>query len=395
MKKIFSAFFILLAFLLTITSLFGFSVKGVVFASNDEFEGSVVKSQSAYLIDASTHTVIFEKNQDKRLPIASMTKIMTLLLCFEAEECGEITENEIITVSEKAADMGGSQIFLEANGQYSVSELIKGITIASANDACVAMAERLCGSEEEFVNKMNERANELQMNDTCFTNCTGLPRQGQYSTAKDVAKMFSELIKHQGYFKYSQIWMDEIKHPKNRITEISNTNKLVKFYNGCDSGKTGYTSEAGHCLVASAVRNGMRLISVVISAPDSKTRFNEVSSMFNYGFANFVNKIIIDDKKPLELEVSVLGGKKEKLEVVAESPVFLFSKKNEKRAVDLDFEPIEKIKAPVNKGDVIGKIRVYENSIEIACINVLANEDILQKTYFDNILDIGKVWALI
>ena len=395
MKKIFSAFFILLAFLLTITSLFGFSVKGTVFALTSEFDNNGFKSKSVYLMDASTQTEIIQKNSDARMPIASMTKIMTLLLCFEAKERGEICENEFITVSERAAGMGGSQIFLEANGQYQVEELLKGITIASANDACVAMAERLCGSEEEFVVKMNERANELQMNNTCFSNCTGLPKQGQYSSAKDVAIMFNELIKHQEYFKYSRIWMDEIKHPKDRITQISNTNKLIKFYNGCDSGKTGYTSEAGHCLVASAVRNGMRLISVVISAPESKTRFSEVSSMFNYGFANYVNKIIVDAKKPLEIEVNVLGGKKDVLEVIPENSLYLFSKKNDKRAVDIDFEPITKVKAPINKGDVVGVLRVYENSVEIACINVLANESILQKTYFEIIQGIGNEWSFI
>ena len=395
MKKIFSVFLILLVFLLTITSLFGYSAKGTVFALNNIIDNSEFKSQSVYLMDSATQTEILEKNKEVRLPIASMTKIMTLLLCFEAQERGEISDEELITISENASGMGGSQIFLETNGQYSVSQLIKGITVASANDACVAIAERLCGSEEEFVKKMNERANELEMNNTCFANCTGLPKQGQYSSAEDVAKMFCELLKHESYFKYSKIWMDEIKHPKDRITQISNTNKLVKFYNGCDSGKTGYTSEAGHCLVASAQRNGMRLISVVISAPDSKTRFNEVSSMFNYGFSNFVNKIIIDNTKPLELKVNVLGGKKDKLDVIAENSVSLFSKKNEKRAVDMDFEPTSKVKAPINKGDKVGVIRVYENSIEIACVNVLANENINEKTYFDIIQNIGKEWAII
>lgn len=185
-------------------------------------------------------------------------------------------------------------------------------------------------------------------------------------------------------------------HPGERFTEISNTNKLIRFYNGCDSGKTGYTTEAGHCLAASAMRNGMRLIGVVISAPDSKTRFADVSSMFNYGFANYVNKIIIDDKKPLDLNVKIVGGKKDTLEIIAEKPVLIFSKKGDKHSYEIDFNPLEKIKAPIKKGDNIGTITVYdENNVEIATVNVLSNEDVMQKTYFDLVKDVGNNWSLI
>ena len=320
---------------------------------------------------------------------------MTLLLSFEALDANEISLDEEIVVSANAAGMGGSQVFLEQNGRYKISELLKSITVASANDASVAMAERLCGSEHSFVEKMNERASELGMNNTFFVNCTGLPKSGQYSCAKDVSKMFSELIKHKEYFTFSQIWMDKIEHREGRVTEISNTNKLIRFYEGCDSGKTGYTSEAGHCLCASAVRNGMRLISVVISAPDSKTRFNEVSSMFNYGFANYTNKILIDNACPLELSVNVENGKRDTVSVIAENPVYLFSHKNQKRSVEIDFIPDKDVKAPVYKGELVGRLSVYENGVEIASVNVLANEDVLEKTYFDCIFDIAENWALI
>ena len=291
--------------------------------------------------------------------------------------------------------MGGSQVFLESGGEYRIDELIKSIIIASANDACVAMAEKICGSEQAFVERMNEKAKELEMFDTVFVNCTGLPKPSQHSTAKDVAKMFNELIKHENYFKFSKIWMDKIEHPKGRFTEISNTNKLIRFYDGCDGGKTGYTSEAGHCLAASAIRNGMRLICVVIHSPDSKTRFNEVSSMFNYGFANYVNKIVVDDRKPLNLTVSVLGGKKQELEVVAEKPVFIFSEKNKQQSVEITFTPIEKVLAPVSKGDVVGKLTVYKNNVEIASVNVISNEFIAEKTYFDVVNDVVKDWGII
>ena len=387
MRRGYSVIFILFAFIMTLGCFSGFKK---AFA-----EDSKVQSKSAYLMDANTKTVIYKKNEDEKLPIASMCKIMTLLLCFEAIDNGEISYDETISVSENASGMGGSQVFLETNGEYIIGDLIKSIAVASANDACVAMAERLCGSEEAFVNLMNERANQLEMTNTVFVNCTGLPKPGQYSSAKDVATMFSELIRHHDYYRFSRIWTDVIKHPNERETGITNTNKLIRFYQGCDSGKTGYTSEAGHCLAASAKRNGMRLISVVISAPDSKTRFKEVSSMFNFGFANYVNKLIVDDKKPLDTKFEVLGGKKSEIEVVAEKPLFIFSNKSEKRSFEIELVKDSNVKAPIKKGDKVGNIFVYENNVEIAKIKLLANEDVEQKSYFDMIGDISKEWAII
>ncbi len=392
MKRKFSVFFIFLALLMSFSCLSSLT-KITSYAKNEN--NVCTKSKSAYLIEPFTKTVIFKNNEEEHLPIASMCKVMTLLLCFEALDNNEIAIDELITISENASGMGGSQVFLETNGQYIVGELIKSITVASANDACVAMAEKLCGSEEEFVNKMNEKAKSLGMQDTVFVNCTGLPKAGQYSCAKDVATMFCELIKHPTYFRFSRIWTDKVAHPKDRFTEISNTNKLIRFYEGCDSGKTGYTSEAGHCLTASAMRNGMRLVSVVISAPDSKTRFKEVSEMFNYGFNNYVNKLVIDDKKPLEVKVDVSHGKKDCIEVIAERSVFLFSHKNEKRNLEINFVPFERVKAPIEEGEILGKIYIYENSKEIDCVSAIANESVAQKTYFDEICDIIGNWAII
>ncbi len=391
MKKSISVIFILVAFIVTVGIFSGFA-KNKAFADG---EGVITNSKAAYLIDADSHSVVYSKNETQRLPIASMCKIMTLLIIFEHIDDGDINLDESICVSENAAGMGGSQVFLERNNNYVVSDLIKSIVVASANDACVAMAERCCGSEEEFIQKMNEKAKELNMDNTNFVNCTGLPKPGQYSCAKDVAVMFSELLKHRDYFKYSRIWTDKINHGNDRVTEISNTNKLVRFYQGCDGGKTGYTTEAGHCLAASACRNGMRLISVVISSPDSKTRFKEVSSMFNYGFANYVNKKVVDSELPLDVIVNVSGGKKATLSVVAENSFSLFSKKNEKRSVEINFEPNGKLSAPIIRGETIGKLSIYENGKEIATINVLANEDIDCKTYFDRIKDVSDNWAIL
>lgn len=390
MRKTFSAIIILLAFIICVGCM-GMHQKAKAFA-----DGVInTSSKSALLMDADTKTIVYSSNENLHLPIASMNKIMTLLLCFEEIDNGNLSFDEDVLVSKNASGMGGSQIFLEDGATYKVEELIKGIVVASANDACVALAERLYGSEENFVQKMNEKAYNLNMNDTNFVNCTGLPKSGQFSCAKDVALMFSELIRHKDYFRFSNIWLDEISHPNDRKTQISNTNKLVRFYEGCDSGKTGFTSEAGHCLTASAIRNGTRLIAVVISAPDSKTRFYEVSQMFNYGFSNYQTKVVINNDTPLEIPVSIVGGKKDCVSVVAESPIKVFCKKNEQRAFEIDFNPVEKVKAPIYKGDILGVVSIYENGLEIDKVNVLANEDVLSKTYFDYVLDISNNWALI
>lgn len=393
MKKLFSVFFIFLTLVLSIVIYK--PISKVTFAysiSNDNFED--IQSKCAFLMDYDTKTVIFEKNSSEKRPIASMCKIMTLLLSFEHLEKNNIPLTHNVRISENASGMGGSQVFLESNADYSIDQLIKSITVASANDASVAMAEFIAGSENEFVVKMNERAKSLGMENTNFVNATGLPKDGQYSCAKDVATMFCELLKHKDYFNYSTVWMDEISHPKDRITQISNTNKLIKFYQGCDCGKTGYTSEAGHCLVSGAKRNGMRLISVIICAPDSKTRFKEASNLFNYGFDNYSSKVIIDNNKPFDIKVEVLGGKQNDLEVICETPICVFGKKNEKKSYDIDFKPYEKIKAPVKKGDKVGYVSVFENGIEIATANVIANEDIEKMTFFDVVKNVIEYFGI-
>lgn len=390
MKNKFSVIFIFLAFMMVIAS---YKVT-TSFALEKEVSNNF-ESKSAYLVDFDSGSVISKKNECERLPIASMCKIMTLLLCFDEIESDTIALDDVICISENASGMGGSQIYLEENGKYTINELIKGIVVASANDACVAMAEHICGSEQEFVLKMNNKATELGMNDTVFTNCTGLPKPGQYSCAKDVAKMFSELIKHEKYFDYSGIWMDKINHSKERITEISNTNKLIKFYNGCDSGKTGYTSEAGHCICASAKRDNMRLISVVIGAPNSKTRFKEASDMFNYGFANFTNKLIIDNAKPIDECISVKGGNTNTVKCIPEKPVYIFTNKNEKRSFEFDVVKNTNLKAPISKGDVVGELVVYENGIEVTSVNLISLDAVKKANYFDNVKNIIEDMGLI
>lgn len=396
MRKNFSVFFIVMAFIISCSVFFGYTMVNKVFADEIKLDKEINgASKSAILIDAESGAVLYSRNENSPYPIASMCKIMTLLLTFEGLYRGEFALSDKIVVSENASGMGGSQVFLESNAEYEASELIKSITVASANDACVAMAERLCGSEELFVETMNKRAKELGMNDTVFVNCTGLPKIGQHSSAKDVAKMFSELVKHKEYFTFSGIWIDEIKHPKGRITQISNTNKLIRFYNGCDAGKTGYTSEAGHCLCASAVRNGLRLISVVISAPDSKSRFNEVSSLFNYGFANYENKAVVKEGEPLDISLNIKGGKKENISVSVDKTVSVLSRKNEKKSVDVEFIANGTVKAPICKGDVVGKLNVFESGVLIAEVSVVSLEDVESKSFFDALNSVIKKWSIV
>ncbi len=264
------------------------SISFLKFNINDT-KAESVNYKATYCIDANSKTVISSFNENEKLPIASMTKIMLLNLIFENEKQGNISFDDEIVVSENASSMGGSQVFLEQNQSYKIGELVKSIVVASANDSSVALAEHLYGSEENCVQKMNEYAKELNLQNTHFANCTGLPKPMHYSSSKDMAMMFLNLINYEKYFDYSTIWLENFKH-KNGTTEMANTNKLVKFYEGCDGGKTGFTNEAGFCLTATAKRGNMRLVSVVIGANTSKDRFNAVSTMFNDGFNNYVNK---------------------------------------------------------------------------------------------------------
>ena len=362
----------------------------VVYAANDDFS---VKAKAAYLVDYGSGEVIYAKNETERLPIASMTKLMLLNLCFDKLDEGEFAMTDDVTVSAKASGMGGSQVFLDANKPYKASELIKSIIVASANDASVAMAERLYGSESACVDEMNARAKEWGLDDTLFSNCTGLPKPTQYSCAKDVAKMLSEVVKHDEYFEYSKIWTDEIDHG-GRKTEITNTNKLVRFYEGCDGGKTGYTAESGFCLAGTAKRGNMRLIAVVIKGESSKSRFADVSSAFNYGFDNYSSKAALDDEKELSVTAKVEKGIKKDVKIIPENDVYVFSKKNEKQDIVIDFEPYNKIKAPIKKGDKVGCLIVYKNGVETGRTNALAAETVNKKTYFDYVRDVARSWTI-
>ena len=354
--------------------------------------GISVSAKSAFVMESDTQTTIYAKEENKRLPIASMCKIMTLLLSFEAIDCGVLEFSEQITVSENAAAMGGSQVFLEANASYPVKELIKSIIVCSANDSCVAMAEAIAGSEEAFVVKMNEKTKELGLENTLFANCTGLPKEPQYSSAKDVAKMLNKLIEHEEYFEFGKIWMDKFQHPEGRYTEISNTNRLVRFYDGCDGGKTGFTNQAGFCLAATAKRNNMRIISVVIGEENSKQRFDDVRRTFDHAFANYSLKTVVDGEVPLGESVVAVGGKTKQLKVIPQRSGFIFGKKGEKENVTTEWSMIKSVKAPVSAGEVVGEIVVYKDGVEVDRIPLVAAENLEKANVFDNFKEIANAW---
>ncbi|MBS1416563.1 MAG: D-alanyl-D-alanine carboxypeptidase [Clostridia bacterium] len=347
-------------------------------------------NSSSLLMDFASGTVIHELNASQRRPIASMVKIMTLLRTYESIASGKASLEDDVTISQRAADMGGSQAFLDAGSVHKLKNLIKTIIVASANDSCVAVAEHISGSVENFVDSMNKRAGELGLKDTNFVNCTGLPATNQYSCARDVATMMRTLISTESnYFEYSKIWMEDFVHPGGRVTGLTNTNRLIRFYQGCDGGKTGYTNEAKHCLCATAKRGETRLIAVVVGAPDSQTRFKEVSDLLNYGFGNYESKVMLA-KDGLE-EIQIKSGVKETLKIAPAEQLALFGKKGETKGelvIDL-----HDVKAPVKKGDAVGyALIVAPDGSVLAKTDIVALEDIEKQSFFDTVRDILGQW---
>ena len=378
-------------------SAFLFTISGSALAEEKTASGGAVdiSAVSAVLIEGSTGDIIYEKDKDKELVPASITKIMTLTLIFEALDNGKLTLETPVSVSEYAASMGGSQVFLEPNETQTVDTMIKCISIASANDAAVAMAEKIAGSEEAFVKKMNEKAVALGMKHTQFKNCTGLDdniESGHFSSAYDVALMSRELItKHPEISNYSTVWMDTIIHKtKKGETEfgLTNTNKLVRFYDGITGLKTGSTSKAKYCLSASARRDDMDLIAVIMAAPDHKKRFSEAQALLDYGFANchiYRDTDIAQALKP----VPVQGGKED--QVVPKS-TFSYLLKNE----DSSAAPTRKIsyfdaqKAPLKKGAPVGSVDYYEKDKKIGSVVLAASKDIPAAGFTDYLLALTK-----
>ena len=342
-----------------------------------------LECKSALLMEASSGQIIFETNADEKRPVASVVKIMTILMCLEAVDSGRVSLDDRVTISKTASGMGGSQVLLDTGEVQTLDVLLKSTVVGSANDAAVAIAEHLYGSQELFVKQMNARAQALGMKDTVFVNCTGLPAQGQHTTARDVARMAAALFGHELYYKYADIWMDKVDHGDGRVTDLTNTNRLIRFYDGCDGGKTGSTNEAGYCIAATARRGGMRLIAVVLGGSSGKKRFACAEKMFDHGFANYRLLTAAERGTRVRGEMPVTGGSLDSVPLALDGDLTLLMNKAEAAEIELKPNLPPSVAAPVAAGDEIGSVDILLNGRTIARIPVAAADSVARQGFPD------------
>ena len=373
------------------------SAGGQAAGSTGNEAGPQVGAPSAILMEASTGQIIYEKDADEQRPPASVTKIMTLLLIFDALDSGKISLKDEVSTSEYAASMGGSQVFLEPGETQTVDTMIKCIAVASANDACVAMAEYICGNEEEFVKQMNQRAKGLGMENTHFVNCNGLDTDGHLTTARDIALMSRELITtYPQIHDYSMIWMENITHTtKKGTTEfgLTNTNKLVRQYEYATGLKTGSTDKAKYCVSATAKKDGMELIAVIMAAPDHKQRFTDATTLLNYGFGK-CNKYEEEKAKSIQ-PAKVSRGVAETVKVRQKTPfAYVDITGADLKTIERKVALNKKIKAPVKIGDKVGKAKYFLSGKEIGSIDIVAAESVDEISYKSAMGDTVKKFLL-
>lgn len=347
-----------------------FNIPTITFAQDVE-----VKAKSAVLMSLDTKEVLYKFNEYEELSPASVTKMMSMLLIFEALESNAIKLNDKVKTSSNAASMGGSQIWLEVGEELKVEELLKSVIVASANDSCVALAEHVAGSTSAFVRLMNEKAKKLGLKHTSFENCTGLDdtTTNHYSCAYDLAVIACEVMKYENIVtKYSTIWLDSIRNGK---TELNNTNKLVNKYNGITGLKTGTTSNAGFCIAATANRDGMRLVAVVLGSTTSEDRFSTATNLLDYGFANFETRKIKIDKKKIQ-PVKIKGGKQEFVTPIYNKKGTITSKKSDANNIEYKYKVKKEIKAPISKSDKLGDIEIIQNKKVVSSIPLLSPCDV-------------------
>ena len=358
-----------------------------------------IEAPYAVLMEASTGTVLYEKDAHTAVAPASVTKIMTMLLIFEALEEKKIQLDDIVVVSEKAASMGGSQVFLEPNEKQTVDTMLKCIAIASANDACVAMAEFVSGSEEAFVNKMNERAKELGMENSHFINCNGLDAEGHYMSARDVALASKELlVNHPQVHDYCTIWMDTITHQTAKGSQefgLNNTNKLIRQYEYSTGLKTGSTSKAGFCVSATALKNEMELIAVIMNGETSKSRFSDAVTLLNYGYANYQIYKDADVQRECLSPIPVKAGVEDMVQPVYEGAFSCLLMNGEPLAsIEKKLELAEELQAPVKADQILGTLSYYYGSKKLGEINILAEKEVKAAKYSDYVKRVWLAWMM-
>lgn len=343
----------------------------------EETEDLAPNAKSAIMIEASTGEILFQKNKDEKLAPASMTKMMSMLLIMEEIENGNLKWNEMITTSEKTSSMGGSQIFLKVGEKMTVEDLLKGVAIASGNDAVVALAERVSGSEEQFVKRMNTRAQDLGLKNTNFINATGLTADNHYSSAYDMSLIAKELVKHEKILEFTSTYEDYLRKDTKSPFWLVNTNRLVRFKEGVDGLKTGFTDEAGYCLTATMKKDNMRLITVVMKEENTSKRSADTTKMLDYGFNIYMVQTILDEKTTIEKKKVELG-KIITTEIVPKENITILNKKSDDQKNITYKTNINKIIAPVKKGDKVGTIDIIEDNNIISTIDATVKEDILK-----------------
>lgn len=357
----------------------------LLFPLSTKAEELLPNAKSGLLIEASTGEILYEKNKNEKVSVASMTKMVAQIIILENIEKGTLTWDEKIKVSSNAAGMGGSQIWLQPGEEMTVRDLMKGITMASANDATVAMAERIAGTEDAFVKQMNDKVKELGLKNTHFVNPTGLDEENHYSSAYDMGLIAKKLLKHEQILEFSKVYEDYIRQDTPNKYWVVNTNKLVRFYEGADGLKTGFTDNAGYCMAVTAKRDGMRLIAIVLGEASGKVRNQETSELLDYGF-NLYKVDVVKNKSDIIQEIKIDKGTKNKVSLSPKEDIVVLKKKSEiSKKYDLDVK-LEEIKLPLKKGDVIGKVLVKDNNKTIKKVDLIVNEDVKKLGYFKTIL---------
>lgn len=359
-------------------SLFSF-----IFIKNVSAVEMEISAKSAILVDFNAGKVLYSKNENEPLAMASMTKVMSMLLIMEKIDDGSLKYDDIVEISTESSSMGGSQIFLNPGDKYKVIDLLKGVAMASANDAVVALAEKTYGSKEHFIEAMNKKAESLGLKNTHFVNVHGLDEEGHYSSAYDMSIMARELLKHEKILDFTRVYEEYLTKPDGSQIWLVNTNKLVRFYDGVDGLKTGFTQKAGYCLTATGKKNNLRLISVVMGEESIEKRSSDTVKLLNYGFNTFkVN--LIKNKSEILGKVNVQKGKKENVDVVLVNDLIELLNASDKPSNYKFKILVDKITAPVKKGDVIGKVKVLnDNGILISQVDITVNENVLKANLWD------------
>ena len=352
-----------------------------------------VNAKSYVVVDQSGN-ILIEKNSNDKKEVASICKLMTTLITLENIDKGNISLDTKLVASEKAASAEGSQAFLDARSSYSVRDLLKSVIVASANDSAIVLAEGIAGSEDNFVKMMNEKAKSLGMKNTLYNNSTGLPAMEQYSTAYDTTILLNEVSKYDIYREDCQIWMDSLTHPSGRETELVNTNRLIKYYEFCKTGKTGFTDEAGYCLSSTAEKDGMKLTCVVLGCASSADRFKDSVCLYNYCYANFQNNLVLSHETTIS-ELPVLRGKTDTIKIRPAEDFYYTQDRNQEKSVSIRLNLPQSLSAPIENGDIAGEILIIVDGEVVGEIDAIASEPVEKQNYVDVIHKIVENFDLI